>query len=207
MNSAGGNGEGGSGGSGSNVDVNKKGLNDGDVTADINGNTENYTVRITDTDEAREMAEAALMAAYGTLDGLRYFPMDISLYDTAGNKVSPAPDGVTARINMRMPTDLQVYGGNVKAASTTGGQLEALNTSYTLVDDQPHAIFTAEHFSPYMLYVDTNNLTAGSIKDNTPTTGDPIHPKWFLSIGLAALSILLFLKKEPEKRVKKVKVA
>ena len=56
--------------------------------------------------------------------------------------------------------------------------------------------FTAEHFSPYVIYVDTNNLTAGTIADSTPKTGDAIHPKWFLSLGLACLSIVFFMKKD-----------
>ena len=61
--------------------------------------------------------------------------------------------------------------------------------------------FKAEHFSPYVIYVDTQNLTAGTIADTTPKTGDGIHPKWFLSIGLACLSVVLFMKKD--KRVAK----
>ena len=47
-----------------------------------------------------------------------------------------------------------------------------------------------------MIYVDTNNLTAGTITDSTPKTGDAIHPKWFLSLGLACLSMVFFMKKD-----------
>ena len=57
------------------------------------------------------------------------------------------------------------------------------------------ATFVAPHFSPDGFYVMTNNLDYG-VMDSTPKTGDPIHPKWFISIGLAALSIFLFLKKD-----------
>ena len=32
-------------------------------------------------------------------------------------------------------------------------------------------------------------------KDNTPDTGDFLHPKWFLTIGLLALAVLCFLYK------------
>ena len=46
-----------------------------------------------------------------------------------------------------------------------------------------------------MIYVDTANLTAGTI-DTTPKTGDPIHPKWFLAIGMACISLILFFKKD-----------
>jgi LPXTG-motif cell wall-anchored protein len=49
--------------------------------------------------------------------------------------------------------------------------------------------------------VDTGNLTEGML-DVTPKTGDPIHPKWFLSLGLACLSIILFMKKDKNVKVK-----
>ena len=32
-------------------------------------------------------------------------------------------------------------------------------------------------------------------KDDTPDTGDPIHPKWFLALGLFAGSVALFFYK------------
>jgi hypothetical protein len=32
--------------------------------------------------------------------------------------------------------------------------------------------------------------------DATPKTGDPLNPKWFLAIGMACLSVILFLKKD-----------
>ena len=47
-----------------------------------------------------------------------------------------------------------------------------------------------------MIYVDLTNLSDGTISDNTPTTGDGIHPKWFLSIGLACLSFVMFMIKD-----------
>ena len=54
-----------------------------------------------------------------------------------------------------------------------------------------------------MIYVNTIEMTAGSDGggigtglDNTPKTADPIHPKWFVSIALFAISIVLFLMKD-----------
>ena len=38
--------------------------------------------------------------------------------------------------------------------------------------------------------------TAAHVKDSTPKTGDPIHPKWFLAIGMACISLILFFKKD-----------
>ena len=90
------------------------------------------------------------------------------------------------------------------AAVSHDGDLENLSTRFTMIDGSPCATFTATHFSPYGFYVDVNNLSAGSL-DSTPKTGDPISPKWVLSIGLAALSIFLFLKKDPVSDAKTAK--
>ncbi|MBP5222476.1 MAG: hypothetical protein J6Z35_04855, partial [Lachnospiraceae bacterium] len=49
-----------------------------------------------------------------------------------------------------------------------------------------------------------NAGTSGGIRDVTPKTGDGIHPKWFLSIGLACVSVFLFLKKD--RKLRKVPV-
>jgi hypothetical protein len=45
------------------------------------------------------------------------------------------------------------------------------------------------------VYVDTSNLSAG-VSDSTPKTGDLIHPKWFLAVALACVSMILLLKKD-----------
>ena len=82
-----------------------------------------------------------------------------------------------------------------RSAAVNGGVLEDLNTRFTTVDGVPCVNFTASHFSPYVIYVDTANLSAGTI-DATPKTGDGIHPKWFLSIGMACIALILFFKRD-----------
>ena len=85
---------------------------------------------------------------------------------------------------MPIPDDLITYAGNNKAGAVVNGDtLEKLNATFKTIDGVPCINFTATHFSPYTIYVDTNNLTAAM--DASPKTGDPIHPKWFLAVGLA----------------------
>lgn len=63
---------------------------------------------------------------------------------------------------------------------------------FTTIDGIACMSFTAPHFSPYVAYVDTQNLVAGQMLDATPKTGDPIHPKWFLQqVWLVFLSSCL----------------
>ena len=204
-NTGGSSGNGGNNGNGkTNVVSTTPGISDiGKMSATVNGSSDNYVIKITKTQEADELAQKALLGEFGSLDAIRYLPMDISLYDNTGtNKISPIPEGVTISITMPIPDDLQIYGGNAKAACTEGGVLDKIQPRFTVINGVACMNFTVTHLSPYVVYVDTANLTAEGIQDATPKTGDPIHPKWFLAIGLAAASVFLFLKREKGEAVK-----
>ena len=177
------------------VDTGDSGI--GDASGTIEGTTDNYVIKITKTDEADAEFNRALSEKYGDLSSYRQFAMDISLYDSTGEHKIEDPQGIAVTLTVPIPEELALYGGNNKVAAVDhSGSLENLSTRYSMIDGAPCATFTATHFSPYGFYVDTNNLTAGDL-DNTPKTGDPISPKWVIAIGLAALSIFLFLKKDP----------
>jgi len=97
------------------------------------------------------------------------------------------------------------YAGNNKVAGVVNGKLDKLSPKFTTISGVSCVTFTAEHFSPYVIYVDTGNLTAGTV-DSTPKTGDGIHPKWFLSIGLACLAFVLFMQKDKRQVPAKARV-
>ncbi len=184
------------------VDVSKGGISNTDIaSANVNGSSDNFVVKITDDAQATAAVIAALEAKYGDLSNIAYLPMDISLYDATGATKITDVSGITVDITLPLPDELIQYAGNNKAAAVANGRLEDLNTRFTTIDGIPCVQFTATHFSPYTIYVDTANLTAGTI-DATPKTGDPIHPKWFLAMGLACISIVLFCKKDKQPKVK-----
>ncbi|MDE6976359.1 MAG: hypothetical protein K2P13_05080, partial [Lachnospiraceae bacterium] len=145
---------------------------------------------------------AALQARYGDLGRIKYLPMDISLYDSTGRTKIADTTGISVNITLPLPDDLVQYAGNNRAAAVSNGGLEDLNTRFTTVDNVPCINFTATHFSPYVIYVDTANLMEGTI-DSTPKTGDPIHPKWFLAVGMACISMILFFKRDKSVMVKR----
>jgi hypothetical protein len=122
--------------------------------------------------------------------------MDISLYDSAGTTKITDTTGLSITITLPLPDSLITYAGNNKVAGVVNNKLDKLTPKFTTIDGVACVTFTAEHFSPYVIYVDTDNLTSSTVVDNTPKTGDAIHPKWFLSIGLACLSVVLFMKKD-----------
>lgn len=192
---------------GTTVVIDKNGLsNTGVVAAVVNGSSDNFTIKVKEDSNAAELAMRALMAEFGSdLSGVKYFPMDISLYDYTGKNMITDTTGLSISITLPIPDSMVDYAGNNKVASVTSGKLEKIDAKYTTISGVPCITFKAEHFSPYVIYVNTKNLSASPTYDRTPKTGDGIHPKWFLSAGLACISIFLFLKKDRKPRKVAVK--
>lgn len=193
------------------VDITKPGISNKDLaTANVNGSSDNFIVKISETQEATQAVASALTNKYGSLENILYYAMDISLYDSTGTTKITDTTGLSVDITIPIPDALLSYGGNNMAGAVVdynpveNAQLEELSEKFTTINGVPCITFTATHFSPYTIYVDTGNLTEGML-DVTPKTGDPIHPKWFLSLGLACLSIILFIKKD--KNTAKTKMA
>ncbi|HBA46718.1 MAG TPA: hypothetical protein DCZ91_02740, partial [Lachnospiraceae bacterium] len=196
-----------SSGGGTSVVIDKNGLsNTGVVSATVNGSSDNFVVKITEDSAATEAVLNALLAEYGNVNNIKYFPMDISLYDSTGNTKITDTTGLSVNITLPLPDSLITYAGNNKVAGVVDNRLDKLTPRFTTINGVSCVTFTAEHFSPYVIYVDVTNLSSGTISDATPTTGDGIHPKWFLSIGLACLSFVMFMMKDGDATGKKRKV-
>ncbi len=218
-NSGGGNGGGNYGGTtggssgstnGITVVINKNGLsNTGVVAVQVNGSSDNFVLKISEDKNATEAALKALMTKYNDMTNIVYFPMDITLYDSTGTKMITDTTGLSIDITIPIPDSMITYAGNNKVAAVVNGKLQELTPKFKTISGVSCISFTATHFSPYVIYVDTQNLSAGVVNDSTPQTGDGIHPKWFVSVGLLCLSLILFLKKDklPIKDDKKVKTA
>ena len=123
---AGGGGNGGSGngnnGTGSTrVDITKPGISNKDLAAaNVNGSTDNFIIKITETDEATKAVSDALTGKYGSLDNILYYAMDISLYDSTGTVKITDTSGISVDITIPIPDALVAYGGNNMAARIPG---------------------------------------------------------------------------------------
>lgn len=194
---------------GTTVVINKNGLsNTGVVAVQVNGSSDNFVIKISENSDATESALKALMGKYSSLDKIVYFPMDITLYDSTGTKQITDTTGLAINITLPIPDSMITYGGNNKVAAVVNGKLQELPVTFKTISGVSCISFTATHFSPYVIYVDTANLNANVTIDSTPKTGDGVHPKWFLSLGLMCTSVVLFLKKDKKQQplAKKVKV-
>lgn len=188
---------------GNRIYITKNGISNTDVASlAVSGSTDNFIVRITESAEATAAVEQALTNTYGSLNGLAYLPMDISLYDATGQNKITDSTGLNITVTMPIPDVLIQYGGNARVAAADNGNLVQLTPRFTTIDGIACVSFVPPHFSPYVIYVDTNNLIAGQMLDATPATGDPIHPKWFAAIGMACVSVLLFVLSDGRKRKK-----
>lgn len=102
---------------GTTVVIDKNGIsNTGVVAATVNGSSDNFVIKITESAEASEAAVRALMAEYGSLDNIKYFPMDISLYDSTGTNKITDTTGLSVDITLPLPDSLITYAGNNKVA-------------------------------------------------------------------------------------------
>ncbi len=180
--------------------ISKSGISNTSLaSAQVTGSNDNYVIRVAETANATAAVETALTNEYGSLDNIRYTAMDITLYDATGTNKITNYSGLSVTITMPIPDVLTQYAGNNKAAGVVNEKLDKLDAKFTTIDGVPCITFTATHFSPYTIYVDTGNLSATATIDGSPKTGDGIAPKWFLSGGLAALSIALFFMKDKKK--------
>ncbi len=182
--------------SGNTIIISKSGISNTDLaSAQVTGSSDNYVIRIAESAAATAAVEKALTNEYGSLDGIRYSAMDISLYDATGTNKITNYSGLSVTLTLPIPDVLTQYAGNNKAAGVVNEKLDKLSPKFTTIDGVPCITFTCTHFSPYTIYVDTGNLSANGVSDISPKTGD-IQPKWFLVAGLAALSIALFFVKD-----------
>lgn len=178
------------------VIIDKNGLsNTGVVSVTVKGSSDNFIVKITENEDATAAVLRALMSEYGSLDNLKYFPMDISLYDSTGQKKITDTSGLSISITLPIPDSLITYAGNNRVAGVVNDTLDKLAPKFTTIDGVSCVTFTAEHFSPYVIYVKTDSLESTGVTDTSPKTGD-IHPKWFVAIGLSCMAVILFIKRD-----------
>lgn len=184
------------------VIITKPGISDKDkASAHVSGSSDNFIVKISESLDATDEVQRALQKKYPDMSRIKYFAMDITLYDAKGENKIANTDGLKVNITMPIPDALREYAGNNRVGAVVNGELETLNPKFTTINGVPSISFTATHFSPYTIYVDTGNAIVSDTLDATPKTGD-IHPKWFLSLGLACISIILFTKRDRRYTIK-----
>ncbi|MDE7445995.1 MAG: leucine-rich repeat domain-containing protein [Lachnospiraceae bacterium] len=198
-------------GSGVMMRINSQAISGGEnAMASIPGENGTYILKIADSEKAAENISAAYGELYGgkTPSGLTGY--EISLYDASGSIPISRLGKQYINIQFKMPAGATADNLHIVTLDQDG-QLEAVEHRIVALEDGDYIQITTSHFSPFGIYQYTsgNGQTAGGRtgtgslsgnKDDTPDTGDFLHPKWFLALGLLAGSIALFFYKGKPKK-------
>ena len=180
------------------------------IMADLPGNTGSFLLQISDSQEAAERIALSYGEIYGGREPSHLVGLDITLLEKAGRIPITMLGKQYVTVQIPMPSELGSEGLHVVTLDEDD-QLEAVKYQIVNLEDGDYIQFTARHFSPYGIYQYSSGIngqgvvqngsayiTMGS-RDDTPDTGDGVHPKWFLAAGLCAMAVALFFYKGKRK--------
>ncbi len=184
----------------------------GHVSATLNGHDESYWLDVVESSQARDAILEAYRGLYGETAAPDMRGYDICLYDASEQIPITKLGKETIEITMPVPDEMDTDALHV-VCTDEDGQLEEVPAKIDEQKGKTVVIFEAEHFSPYAIYHYENGQGAvvlqkkGGVltsltrkKDSSPDTGDWIHPKWFLAVGLLAMSMMMFFLKGNSKK-------
>ena len=183
------------------------------IMATLPGNEDNFVLKVQDNTGANSAISAAYSELYGGRTPSDLLGFDISLYDSTGQ--IPITKLGKQYITVMLPLPAGYGTGNLHMVTLDeDGQLEAVEHQIVNLSDGDYIQFTTSHFSPFGIYkysgysgqaVVTNGSAYVQLsgKDDTPDTGDGMHPKWILAIGLLAASVALFFYKGKKVKIKR----
>lgn len=164
------------------------------LTVSFEGSKDEYVLNIAKDEKENPLVKDAYIRIYGNTVPANFTTYVISLYDSNTDcnitKFGKQKLPVSIPIPDNMPTtNLHVI------CIDEDEQLEDLPFEVVGTDDGLVINFEISHTGNYGLY-SFNSTSVSLFKlDDSPDTGDYIHPKWFLAIGLFALGLLfIFLK-------------
>lgn len=204
----------GNGESGVNLQISSRVISDGEnAMVTLPGDDGSYILKITDSETAGEKITAAYGELYGGREPANLTAYEISLYDASGTVPITRLGKQYATVQFRLPAGTSADNLHVVTLDQDG-QMEAVEHRVLQLEDGDYLQFVTSHFSPFgvynysglygQAYVSNGSAVITSLsgnKDNTPDTGDPIHPKWFLTAGLLAAAVALFFYKGKSKKI------
>lgn len=177
----------------------------GTAGAVLEGADRDYILTIDDSNEAKLKIGDVYKKIYGNT-----LPRNLCAYEIS---MTEADTGVpitglgkqSVEVTIPMPDGVNEENLHVVCLDADG-QLEEVKSRVISSDGIDAITFTAKHFSPYGVYnYGTSNGVVADVKDgqavfaslgnkdDSPDTGDySIHPKWFLSAGLAFAAMAMF---------------
>lgn len=179
------------------------------ILASLSDNTDTWHLCIEKSEAALTRMTEAFNDIYNMNLPMNFVAYDISLYEEESNVSITKLGKQSMRITMPLPDELE-SGTLFILTADANGQLEDVPYWYDESDNEKKVTFEVNHFSDFGFYTSGTTVYAEGVskdgkviigsysqKDDSPNTGDFIHPKWVLAGGLffAALAVFFFRKK------------
>lgn len=171
-----------------------------------------YYLSISKSDEAFQRLSAAYRFAFEAEPPANLRAFDLSFYEEK-SKISIEKLGRQA-VTVTMPVPAGLENGTLYILCTdANGQLEDVTYHLDTSGETPTVTFSTGHFSDFgfyslgggTLYAESRVnggqavVSSYSVLDDSPDTGDEIHPKWFLAGGLLFAALALFFYRRAPK--------
>lgn len=179
------------------------------IHASLSGNTGSYYLSVSRSDDALTRLSEAYFSIFGKDIPANLKAFDLSLLEEESGVPITRLGKQSVRITMPVPNGLE-NGSLFILCNDANGQLEDVPYQYEETENGRSITFETNHFSDFGFYttgssvyaeaaVSQGKVTIGaySVKDDSPDTGDSIHPKWFLAGGLlfAAIAVFFYRRK------------
>lgn len=176
----------------------------------VPGTEESFILHVKESDEACRSISQAYGELYGGREPSLLTAYDLTLMDQTDTVMIKKLGKQSVSVSLPVPEGMDTDRMHVVTLDQDG-QLEAV--SYELIEENgdKKLSFMTNHFSPYGIYQQESFGGSGVVsngktlirgtgaKDATPDTGDFLHPKWFLAMGLTALAVLCFFYRDRNK--------
>lgn len=167
----------------------------GKYAASLEGNNGKYYVKITDNEDAFSTLNHSYKAVYNERMATGTVVVDIAMIDMETGIPISKMGSCKLSVELTLPDTFK--GENIRIVTLDrNGQLENILYKYNSTDS---IVLETTHLSPFAIYA-VGNQSHGTM-DNSPDTGDHIHPKWFAVVGLIGLAGVIFFSKPRRKEV------
>ncbi|MCQ2523970.1 MAG: leucine-rich repeat protein [Lachnospiraceae bacterium] len=160
----------------------------------VSGSDRDYSIRV--VKEAN--TDADIVEAYKRIYGQnvpdKFVTYDISMWENDNNVLLTRFGKRKIEVSFKLPADIPSEKLHVVCLDEDK-QLEDIPYFIEKSADTYEVVINVNHTGKYGIYNANNNNSNGLNLDNSPETGDFIHPKWILSLGLLFASIAMFLIK------------
>jgi len=166
-------------------------------TIEISGTGKKYILNVKKGSSKLSDITDAYKRIYGDTVPANFTSYDISLQETDNEIMLSKLGKLSVTIDITLPDNMPTTNLHI-ICTDENSQLEDLPFEVKESDGKLKVFFDISHTGTYGMYSFNSTAVSKFNLDETPDTGDYIHPKWFLAVGLFALGLALILFKKKE---------